>query len=190
VALTALDAILSISSPQGDKFVRLSSFLVSPTQPGGAIGRENRLEADMMIHAIWIPSPGPGERSLYRKVKQKQSFDWPLADVAISARRKLTGNKELEAVRIILGAVAPVPHRARSAEALLLQSPSLDAERLRKIGQAALTGAIPLSAQWLQAAAGFGSSAAGHCRASFVTQGSDSYGWRAGGGQADRSDLV
>lgn len=144
VALTALDAILSISSPQGDKFVRLSSFLVSPTQPGGAIGRENRLEADMMIHAIWIPSPGPGERSLYRKVKQKQSFDWPLADVAISARRKLTGNKELEAVRIILGAVAPVPHRARSAEALLLQSPSLDAERLRKIGQAALTGAIPL----------------------------------------------
>ena len=41
--------------------------------------------------ALWIPSPLAGERSLYRKVKQKQSFDWPLAEVAINIRRGLGG---------------------------------------------------------------------------------------------------
>ena len=69
----------------------------------------------------------------------------PLAEVAISLRRGTSGNKAPEAVRIILGAVAPVPYRARTAETMLLQSPSLDAERIRKIGQAALSGATPLS---------------------------------------------
>lgn len=145
VALAALDAVLALQTPQGERFARLSSFLVSPSQPGGAIGRENRLEEDMILKNIWIPSPGPGEQSLYRKVKHKQSFDWPLAEVAISLRRGLTGNKAPEAVRIILGSVAPVPYRARSAEAALLQSPSFDAERIRKIGQAAVSGATPLS---------------------------------------------
>ena len=145
VALVALDAILVLVTPTGERFARLSSFLVGPSQPGGAIGRENRLEEDMLLAAIWIPSPGPGERNLYRKVKQKQSFDWPLAEVAISVRRALTGNKALEAARIVLGSVAPIPHRARSAETMLLQSPTLDAERIRKIGQAALSGATPLS---------------------------------------------
>jgi len=145
VALTALDAVLVLQSPSGDKFVRLSSFLVGPSQPGGAVGRENRLEDDMVLTGVWIPSPGPGERSLYRKVKHKQSFDWPLAEVAISIRRAPSGNQALEAVRIILGSVAPVPYRARSAENLLLQSPQLDAERLRKIGQAAVSQATPLS---------------------------------------------
>ena len=145
VALVALDAVLLLQTPQGERFARLSSFLVGPSQPGGAVGRENRMEEDMILKSIWIPSPAPGEQSLYRKVKHKQSFDWPLAEVAISLRRGTSGNKAPEAVRIILGAVAPVPYRARTAETMLLQSPSLDAERIRKIGQAAVNGATPLS---------------------------------------------
>jgi xanthine dehydrogenase YagS FAD-binding subunit len=145
VALVALDAVLLLQTPQGERFARLSSFLVGPGQPGGAVGRENRMEEDMILKSIWIPSPTPGEQSLYRKVKHKQSFDWPLAEVAISLRRGASGNKVPEAVRIILGSVAPVPYRARAAETMLLQSPSLDAERIRKIGQAAVSGATPLS---------------------------------------------
>lgn len=145
VALVALDAVLLLQTPQGERFARLSSFLVGPSQPGGAVGRENRMEEDMILKSIWIPSPAPDEQSLYRKVKHKQSFDWPLAEVAISLRRGTSGNKAPEAVRIILGAVAPVPYRARTAETMLLQSPSLDAERIRKIGQAAVNGATPLS---------------------------------------------
>lgn len=145
VALVALDAVLLLQTPQGERFARLSSFLVGPSQPGGAVGRENRMEEDMILKSIWIPSPAPGEQSLYRKVKHKQSFDWPLAEVAISLRRGTSGNKAPEAVRIILGSVAPVPYRARTAETMLLQSPSLDAERIRKIGQAVVNGATPLS---------------------------------------------
>lgn len=145
VPLVALDAVVQFVTPQGERFARLSSFLVGPNQPGGAIGRENRLEDDMLLVAVWIPSPQAGERSLYRKVKQKQSFDWPLAEVAVNIRRGTGGSKPLEAARIVLGSVAPVPYRARNAETLLLQTPTLDAERLRKIGQAAVSTATPLA---------------------------------------------
>ncbi|HNF98874.1 MAG TPA: FAD binding domain-containing protein [Pseudomonadota bacterium] len=145
VPLVALDAVVQFVTPLGERFARLSSFLVGPSQPGGAVARENRLEEDMLLVALWIPSPLAGERSLYRKVKQKQSFDWPLAEVAINIRRGLGGQKPLEAARIVLGSVAPVPYRARSAESLLLQSPTLDADRLRKIGQAAVSTATPLA---------------------------------------------
>ncbi|HMU38873.1 MAG TPA: FAD binding domain-containing protein [Pseudomonadota bacterium] len=159
-ALVALDAIVQLlvpdpspspattgqpKVPQNERFARLSSFLVAPNQPGGAVGRENRLDDDMVLVAVWIPSPLAGEQSFYRKVKQKQSFDWPLCEVAVHLRRSTDANKTLTAAKIILGSVAPVPYRARYAESLLLKSQPVDANKLQKIGQAATQGATPLS---------------------------------------------
>src|SRR5208337_1925748 len=48
---------------------------------------------------------------------EKDSFDWPLADVAVALDFAADGPCRRAA--IVLGAAAPVPHRAKAAEALL-----------------------------------------------------------------------
>jgi xanthine dehydrogenase YagS FAD-binding subunit len=142
VALVALDAIVALLGPAGERYARLSALLVSPGQPGGDVKRENRVEPSEVITAVYVPTPRAGERNIYLKIKQKQSFDWPLADVAIALR---TGaGKPVEAARVVLGAVAPVPWRAKAAEAALQKLTKVDEAGVRAVGQAAIEGATPL----------------------------------------------
>ncbi len=140
-ALLALDAVVEVRSQKGTRYQRIGALLVAPSQPGGDVHRENRLSSDELLTSVYVPVPGPDERNIYQKVKQKQSFDWPLAEVAISIRR---GSPLVSAAKIVLGAVAPIPWRAKSAEAALLALRQVDAESLRKVGQAAVEGATPL----------------------------------------------
>lgn len=142
-ALVALDAVVEVVGRKGRRWQRLSALLVSPSQPGGDVQRENRLEPDEVLANVYVPMPAPGERSIYQKVKQKQSFDWPLAEIAIAIQ---SGTGQLvSAARVVLGAVAPVPWRAKGAEAALLKLGRADAAGLRAVGAAATEGATPLS---------------------------------------------
>lgn len=143
-ALVALDAVVSFQAPGGERFGRLSSFLVGPRQPGGDVRRENRLEDDELLLHVYIPVPRADERNHYVKIKQKQSFDWPLAEVALNVRKSASG-KPVAAAKIILGSVAPVPYRAKNAEAELLKLEKADAASLKLVGEAAIFGAMPLS---------------------------------------------
>jgi xanthine dehydrogenase YagS FAD-binding subunit len=143
-ALVALDAIVTFLSPEGDRFARLSSFLVGPRQPGGDVKKENRLDDNEVLMQIYVPVPRPDERNHYIKIKQKQSFDWPLAEVAVNVRRGTTG-RPVQAAKIILGSVAPTPHRAKGAEAELLKLGKIDEAALKVVGEAALFGAMPLA---------------------------------------------
>lgn len=143
VALVALEAIVALLGPAGERFARLSALLTSPSQPGSDVKRENRVDPSELITAVYVPTPRAGERNIYLKIKQKQSFDWPLCDVAIAVR---TGaGKPVEAARVVLGSVAPIPWRAKAAEAALLQLSRVDAAGVRAVGQAAVQGATPLS---------------------------------------------
>src|SRR5690606_3378320 len=70
---------------------------------------------EVLVRAI-LPAPGPEQRSGYAAVKEKQSYDWPLAEAAVKLSLKagvMTG------VRVVLGHVAPVPWRSEAAEAAL-----------------------------------------------------------------------
>lgn len=146
VALLVLDAIVEIQTASGTRQQRLSAFFVSPSQQGGDVKRENRLEPGEVLTHIYVPLPLPDERSLYLKTKQKQSFDWPLAEVAIAIRRAPAGSASLvQSARIVLGGVAPVPWRAKAAEAALLRLSKLDSDGVRAVGQAASEGARPLA---------------------------------------------
>ena len=142
VALVALDAVVALYGPKGERFARLSALLVSPNQPGGDVRRENRVEPGELITAVFVPTPRAGERNIYLKIKQKQSFDWPLCDVAIVIRSG--AGKPVESARVVLGAVAPVPWRAKAAEAALQQLTKVDEASVRAVGQAAVQGATPL----------------------------------------------
>lgn len=146
VALLVLDAIVEIQTASGTRQQRLSAFFASASQQGGDVKRENRLEPGEVITHLYIPLPSADERSVYLKSKQKQSFDWPLCEVAIAVRRAPSGAGALvQAARIVLGGVAPVPWRAKAAEAALLRLSKLDIESVRAVGQAASDGARPLA---------------------------------------------
>lgn len=80
---------------------------------------------------------GPVGENAYVEVRHKRSFDWALASAAV-ARRAGKG------WRIVLGAVAPGPWRAKEAEAALGDGVP-DAAAIAKAADLAVKGAKPLS---------------------------------------------
>jgi xanthine dehydrogenase YagS FAD-binding subunit len=81
-------------------------------------------------------------RSVHLKQGEKDSFDWPIADVAVALN--LTPNGTCQNASIVLGAAAPVPHRAKAAEAAL-SGRQVNGETARVAGHAAIVGAAPLT---------------------------------------------
>jgi xanthine dehydrogenase YagS FAD-binding subunit len=132
VALTALGASLELTSKRGKREVPIEQFFVKPEEN---VMAENKLAADELLTAIRIPKPAQGSRSAYMKIGEKESFDWPLAEVAVVLGQKPS---------VILGAAAPIPWRAQSAERVLAGN-AINEETARAAAKAALQGATPLA---------------------------------------------
>lgn len=138
VALTALDAKLKIASEKSEREIPISDFFVMPSKN---IKKENVLEHGEWITEIIIPPLSPGWVSFYYKQKEKQSFDWPIAEVAVVMH--LNEGKCTDA-RIVLGAAAPIPWRIKKTEALL--KGNLITKELAQIAvEASMKDASPLS---------------------------------------------
>jgi xanthine dehydrogenase YagS FAD-binding subunit len=137
VALVALNARIETLAPGGGRTLAATDFFVRPEVD---IFAENALKPGELVVEIHVDSP-EGLRSAYRKIKQKQAFDWPLADAAVVWRE--TGGIAKD-VRIVIGSAAPVPWRAKAAEALV-EGKKIDATLAAKAGEAALEGATPLA---------------------------------------------
>lgn len=136
VALTALGAKLELTSKSGKREVAIEDFWVRPEQD---INRENSLAPGEMITAITVPKVEG--RSAYMKLGEKESFDWPLAEVAVVLQQSAG---KISKASVILGAAAPIPHRAKAAEAALVGQ-ALTEESARAAATAALQGATPLA---------------------------------------------
>ena len=127
-ALTALDAAFVLQGPSGSRTVAASEFFVLPDQD---VTRENVLRTGEIIVEIRLPANRP---SAYVKLMEKQSFDWPLAEAAVNIGSP---------ARVVLGAAAPVPWRAREAEAMI-EGRKLDPALIDAAAKAAVRGARPL----------------------------------------------
>jgi xanthine dehydrogenase YagS FAD-binding subunit len=139
-ALVALDARVELTGAKGTKrTVTLESFFVPPERD---IGRENDLKPGEILTAVLLPSASANMRSAHGRQGELDSFDWPVADVAVALDMEESGTCRRAAV--VLGAAAPVPHRARSAEQTLTGRRITD-EVAREAAHAALAGAAPLS---------------------------------------------
>jgi xanthine dehydrogenase YagS FAD-binding subunit len=136
VALVALNARIETLAAGGGRTLAAADFFQRPEVD---IFAENALKPGELVVEIHVDRP-QGLRSAYRKIKQKQAFDWPLADAAVAWREEGGVAKD---VRIVLGSAAPVPWRAKAAEALV-EGKKIDAALAVKAGGAALEGATPL----------------------------------------------
>lgn len=138
VALLAYGASLETVSPRGRRTLPIEKFFVAPEQD---VRRENALAPGEIVSTVLIPAPPLGSRSVYKKLKEKESFDWPLAEACVNL--VVSGGVVKEA-RIVLGAVSPTPRRAREAEALMVGG-NAGPELAAKAAGAALAGATPLA---------------------------------------------
>jgi len=131
---------VTLSDPGGvTRRVLLEDFFVGPDQD---MQRENDLRPHEILIAIHLPPASPGVGRAYLKQGQKESFDWPLADVAVVLERDQGG--VCKRARVVLGAAAPMPYRAARAEAALTGW-RVDETVAKEAAHAAIQGAIPLS---------------------------------------------
>jgi len=137
-ALVALGASIEIAAAKDKRVAKLEEFFTLPTVD---LKRENSLADGEIITEIRVPARRPNSRSTYLKLGEKESFDWPLAEVAAAIE---VDGPRCVAASIVLGAAAPVPHRAIEAEKLLAGQ-NLDNETITAAAKAAMQGATPLS---------------------------------------------
>lgn len=138
-AFVAFDAVVEIAGAKNKyTVVPLSDFFVSPDVDPK---RENILEAGDIITAVIVPSPKNDTKSQYVKMGERESNDWPIADVAIVA--EMNGEKCKKA-RIVLGAAAPVPFISKEAS-MVLKGKVISDAAASAAGLAAMSTATPLS---------------------------------------------
>jgi len=137
-ALIALGATLAITSAKGAREAAVESIFVGPSVD---VTREHSIAAGEIVTEIRVPELAPGAVSAYQKLGEKESFDWPLAEVACVIER--AGGRCVRA-RVVLGAASPTPRRAHEAEAALAGQP-LTEDAARAAAKAALRAATPLS---------------------------------------------
>jgi len=137
-ALLAFEATVTLLSPRGVRELPLEGFF---SMPSADVTRENVLEPDEILSEIRVPAPSQGTSSLYSKVREKASFDFAL--VSCAAVLSFNGATCTRA-RLVLGGVAPIPWRCRSAESLL-EGRLVDDPLVSRAADEALRGAAPLS---------------------------------------------
>jgi xanthine dehydrogenase YagS FAD-binding subunit len=137
-ALTALDARMVIRGRKGERVVRADHFFVGPDVN---IRRMTVIEPGEILTAVRIPATWAGANFHFEKIADRAAWDFAL--VSVSAALQLDGDKIRDA-RIVLGAVACVPHRLKAVEQAIIGSPRSEATAKRAAALASV-GAVPLA---------------------------------------------
>ena len=115
-AMIALDAGVEILNRGGPRFVPFAELHVPP---GTTPDIETVLEPGDLIAGFHIPVTPFARRSLYLKIRDRESYEFALASAAVALDVQ---HGEIRTARIALGGVAAIPWRAREAETALLNS--------------------------------------------------------------------
>jgi xanthine dehydrogenase YagS FAD-binding subunit len=136
VALCALDAVVRLQGPNGERTVPLADF---HRLPEDRPQDDTVIAAGELITAVDLPPPRFAGHTHYLKVRDRASYEFAL--VAVAAALELDGGTVRDA-RVVLGGVAHKPWRAHAAEDALRGQPLTD-DVLRRAGVAAIQGAVP-----------------------------------------------
>src|SRR5436190_8795714 len=133
VALAALEAEVEVQSATGKRRIGIADF---HRLPESTPHKDTNLANGELITAVILPPPPPGGQ-VYRKVRDRASFDFAL--VSVAALVDLDGER-IRAARIALGGVAHKPWRAAAAERGLTGA-TLSDDAFAAAGEAAVRGA-------------------------------------------------
>jgi xanthine dehydrogenase YagS FAD-binding subunit len=113
VALAALEAVVRVQGPKGERTIRFEDF---HRLPGDQPQIETTLQPNELITAVDLPAMPWATRSHYLKVRDRASYAFAL--VSVAAALELEGGR-IRNVRLALGGVAHKPWRAHKAEQAL-----------------------------------------------------------------------
>jgi xanthine dehydrogenase YagS FAD-binding subunit len=135
VALAALDAVVRVNGPKGERQIPFSDF---HRLPGMTPNVDTNLQPDELITAVDLPNIPFAARSSYLKIRDRASYAFAL--VSVAAVLDIDPNGAIKEARVALGGVAHKPWRAGKAEqALVGKKPEESA--FRAAAEAELAGA-------------------------------------------------
>jgi xanthine dehydrogenase YagS FAD-binding subunit len=134
VPLMALNAVVHVAGPLGDRDVSLSDFYRLPATTPHI---ETVLAHGELLTGISVPALPYASRSTYLKVRDRAQYEFALASAAVAL--DLAGGTIRQA-RVALGGVATIPWRSREAERVLAGALATRAT-FERAAEAALLGA-------------------------------------------------
>jgi xanthine dehydrogenase YagS FAD-binding subunit len=138
-ALVAYGATVELVGRQGkSRTVAVKDLLLPPEMNRD---RDTVVEPGEVLTKVMLPAFPPGTRAAYHKQTERDSYDWPICDVAVVLRLE---RGTVRSASIAMGWVAPTPRRAPESEKLLTGR-RVDESLALEAAKAAVAGATPLS---------------------------------------------
>jgi xanthine dehydrogenase YagS FAD-binding subunit len=137
--LIAYDASVELTGAEGKRrVVGLKDFFLPAD-----MNRESDtvIQRSEVLTSVVIPPVAKGTRAAYHKQTERESYDWPICDVAVVLQ--LDGGS-VRAATIVMGWVAPTPRRASESESIL-SGKRITEDLAREAARAAVAGTTPLS---------------------------------------------
>jgi xanthine dehydrogenase YagS FAD-binding subunit len=135
VALAAFDAVAHTVSRDDERSIGFDDFFLLP---GDTPELEHPLRDDELIVGIEVPGAPITRRSVYLKLRDRQSYEFALVSVAAALE---TDDGVVTDARVAFGGVGTKPWRARLAEAVLIGGPA-DETAFRLAADAELETAV------------------------------------------------
>lgn len=136
-ALAALDAVIHLAGPEGNRNVKVDEFYVLPEDDPT---KETVLKPGEVVIGVTLPHPPPGLKSRYRKVRARRSWDFALAGAALAV---VFDGPTVKQARVFLSGAAPMPWRSREVEEIIIGQ-QLDEAIIAKASEAVVKNAEPL----------------------------------------------
>ena len=114
VALAALDAVIQVSGPQGDRAIPILEF---HRLPGKTPEVDTNLKVGELITAIDLPAIPFATRCSYLKTRDRSSYAFAI--VSVAAAIDVDSGNTIRNARVALGGVAHKPWRVPAAESFL-----------------------------------------------------------------------
>ncbi|GAB7095866.1 xanthine dehydrogenase family protein subunit M [Halolamina litorea] len=136
VALMALDAEVVIEGARGERREKLSEFFVGPEEN---ITVMNDLAHNEILKYIEVPATYKGANFYYEKVTDRDSWDFPIVNIAAAIQ---TDGNSVSDARLVSNGLAPTPKRLRRAESAI-QGQSLSDGNIADASDSVLPNAAP-----------------------------------------------
>ncbi len=137
-ALISLGAQVTLGSVRGERTILLEDFYVLPAVD---VRKETVLGQDEFLKSISVPAPKAGQKGIYLKLKERETWDFALTSAAVSG--VVEGGAFAE-IAIVMGGVAPIPWRMRKTEEAI-RGRAVSEDLVTRAAEADLADATPLS---------------------------------------------
>jgi xanthine dehydrogenase YagS FAD-binding subunit len=134
VAMRALDAVVHVSGPKGNRMIPIADF---HRLPGDHPELDNTLQKGELITAVDLPYSSFTKNIYYLKVRDRSSYAFALVSAAVALHIE---NGTIKEARLAMGGVAHKPWRLTAAEEFL-KGKKVSEDNFKQAAQIAMQGA-------------------------------------------------